>query len=590
MKEKYLQLQNSIDNAYTFMGAHKKGSTVTFSVYAPFANNVCLIGEFNGWQEEPMSREAGSVWHITRKAKQFDQYKFVIYSNAGKHYKSDPYAFYSQTRGETNSIVYRSKYVWKDQEYLDARQDYYKKPLNIYEVHLGSWKDAAKGEVTYKFLADKLVKYVVKMGYNFVEFMPITEYPLDASWGYQTTGYFSPTSRYGEPDGLKRLVDAFHAAGIGVILDWVPAHFCKDEHGLYEFDGSCLFESENPLRNEHKEWGTRIFDTSKPAVRSFLLSSVNYWLTEFHFDGVRVDAVASMLYLDYSRKDGEWQPNQYGGRENLDNIEFFKQMSCSVFRNHPHALLIAEESTAFPMVTAPADVGGLGFNFKWNMGWMNDTLSYFCSDFSQRDYFHDKLTFPSVYAYAENFILPFSHDEIVHGKRSLIEKQVGDYEQKFNGLKAMTAFMYAFPGKKLTFMGNEFAQFIEWNFTQQLDWLLLDYPAHKKYQKFVKTLNYIYKDNPALYERDTTNEGFEWIKGDDRSGVYAFLRKSDSQTLLFIVNTSPTDRKKYLMNIPQGKYNCILSTPNKKHTLTGKGEKTVIEIAPLSAYYFVKED
>ncbi|MDD4291946.1 MAG: 1,4-alpha-glucan branching protein GlgB [Clostridia bacterium] len=535
--------------AYDFLGCHNYGDGYVFRVWAPNAVAVSLVCDANCWKANIYNFQRinnEGVWEFYAFAKglplvgKYDRYKFAICTQTGKVLlKADPYAFYGECRENTASIVYgRDDFEWTDGEWLEKRKksDLTKSPMNVYEVHAGSWK-AGGGERTYSYLSRELTDYVKRMGYTHVELMPLSEYPFDGSWGYQACGYFAPTSRYGKPYELKALVNSLHAEGIGVLLDWVPAHFCKDAHGLYEFDGKPLYENPIESRMEHKGWGTRIFDYARNEVSSFLISNALYWINEFHFDGLRVDAVASMLYLDYDRKDGEWIPNIYGGRENLEAIAFFKKLSAA-FNSAGGAVLIAEESTAFPCVTKK-NGEGLGFDFKWNMGWMNDVLEYIKVDPLFRKYEHDKLTFSMVYAFSENFILPFSHDEVVHLKKSMLDKIFGKYEDKFGGLKTLLGFMYGHPGKKLNYMGYEFGQFGEWNYNQQLDWELLEYEPHKNLQLFVKNLNELYRSNPELYINDGGWEGFRWVVADDRDhNIVVFERMSTTGKLLFICNFS----------------------------------------------------
>ncbi len=576
-KQLYLFNQGTYYNAYEFMGSHicevdgKKGAM--FRVWAPNAKAISLVGEFNSWDNtrHKMHKLGKSgVWEVFAEyAKTYDKYKYQIITKDGRVLmKADPYAFYNETNRHDASMVYDlSGYEWGDAEYIymKNRKNIYASPMNIYEVNFASWKRRPNGDYyTYRMLADELIPYVVKMGFTHIEIMPINEYPFDGSWGYQSTGYFSVTSRFGNPHDFYYFVDMCHRNGIGVILDWVPAHFPKDAYGLIEFDGGPLYENAGWDRMEHKSWGTRRFDYGRTEVQTFLISSAMFMLKQYHIDGLRVDAVASMLYLDYDKKPGEWIPNQYGDNKNIEAIEFLKKLNQAVFREVPNVLMIAEESTAYPLITKPTNIGGLGFNFKWNMGWMNDTLSYFKMDPFFRKDNHDKLTFSMHYAFSENFVLPISHDEVVHGKASLVNKMYGLYDEKFAQDRAFFAYMIGHPGKKLHFMGNEFAQFKEWDYTEGLEFMLVDkYDTHRKFQNFVKELNYFYLGNRELYEIDFDWKGFEWVIPDDKSqNIVAFNRKDEAgNCLLCVYNFSPIKRENYRIGVNiSGKYTEAFST------------------------------
>ena len=561
--------------AYELLGAHPqkigRNAGFVFRVWAPNARSVSVIGDFNAWdrQKNPMKKITVGIWElfITGVAA-FDSYKYSVEGEDGViREKADPYAFHAETRPKTASKTYDlSGYTWHDEKWMRRRAETapYSAPVNIYEVHAGSWRRHADGSFyTYLELADELIPYVKEMGYTHIEFMPLSEYPLDMSWGYQCTGYFAATSRYGTPHELMQLVDRCHEAGVGVILDWVPAHFPKDGFGLMEFDGSYLYEYSDPSRREQRDWGTRMFDLGRNETRSFLLSSGMFWLECYHFDGLRVDAVAAMLYLDYGKKDGEWVPNIYGGRENLEAISFFRKFSEVVFEAHPNILLIAEESTAWPMVTKPAYLGGLGFNYKWNMGWMNDMLSYMATDPIYRQYEHNKITFSFMYAFSENYVLPLSHDEVVHGKRSLIGRMPGSYEEQFAGLRTLYGYMMAHPGKKMLFMGGEFGQFIEWAYDQGLDWVLLDYDMHRKMREYVRALNLFYLEHPALWENDSDWKGFDWISHDDyQNNIVIFRRISlGGEEIIAIANFAPVVREGYRIGLPEAReYEVVFSS------------------------------
>lgn len=563
-------------DVYKYLGSFPEKGAVVFRVWAPNASAVSVVGDFNEWDTNaaPMKPIGNGVWETRLGGiDNFAVYKYAVTDRGGNTVlKSDPYARHFETAPGNASKVYKEGgYVWHDGEWMkkQSSENIYSSPVNIYEVHLGSWRRYEDGNpYDYKKLASELSKYVKDMGYTHIELMPITEHPFEGSWGYQVTGYFAPTSRYGTPDDFREFIDIMHNAGIGVILDWVPAHFPKDEFGLYHFDGGPCYEYADPRKGEHKEWGTCVFDYGKPQVMSFLVSNAVYWIKEFHADGLRVDAVASMLYLDYGRQGGDWIPNAYGGRENLEAVELIKQINIAAFNANPSVMMIAEESTAWPLVTKPTHDGGLGFNFKWNMGWMNDMLRYMSLDPLFRKHNHDCLTFSFFYAFSENFVLPISHDEVVHGKCSMINKMPGTYEEKFNNLRAFYTYMMAHPGKKLLFMGQEFAQFIEWNYEQQLDWLLLDYDAHRNMQSFVRDLNKFYLKNKTLWQIDYSWDGFAWISNDDYTQSIISFRRMDSEgnEIVCVCNFVPVDRENYRIGVPRkGSYRQIFSSDLKKY-------------------------
>jgi 1,4-alpha-glucan branching enzyme len=578
----YLFHQGTNYRAWELLGAHPikrgRGFATVFRVWAPRAVSVSVVGDFNNWDRSanPMDLlNRQGLWEaVTPRLERFSLYKFSIETPDGRILlKADPYAFHCEQPPGTASRYYPLfEFDWTDQSWLEKRKANcgVGVPINIYEVHAGSWRHYPDGNCfDYEKLAEELVAYVVDMGYTHIELLPLAEHPFDQSWGYQTTGYFAPTARYGTPEGLMKLVDCCHKEGIGVILDWVGGHFPRDAHGLFEFDGFPLYEYSDPHKGDQPQWGTRVFDFGRNEVQSFLVSNALYWVEQFHIDGIRVDAVAAMLYLDYGRSDDQWSPNYQGGRENLEAVAILKKLTAQVSSRYPDVLLIAEESTTWPMMTKPQRIGGMGFDYKWNMGWMNDLLAYVSLDPIYRAYNHDKLTFGLCYAFSENFVLPVSHDEVVHGKKSLINRMPGDYHQKFAGMRAFFGFMMAHPGKKLLFMGSEFGQFIEWDFRRQLDWLLLDYPAHQSLQTYVKTINRFYLDTPALYQIDNSWEGFCWLVIDDNSQhVVAFARFDDQERFVVaVVNFSPILMENYCFGVPkEGIYREVL---NSDHSCFG---------------------
>ena len=609
----YLFHEGTNYTAYNYLGSHFEGNLCVFRVWAPNARDVYVTGDFNNWDKyrnKAYRITGGGIFEcVIEGVSEFDSYKYLIISNDGREiYKSDPYAYHFECRPGTASKVYNlDGYKWNDSKWMNKRQAPYNDAVSIYEMHLGSWRRYEDGNnFSYEKTADELIAYVKEMGFTHIELMPVSEYPYDKSWGYQVTGYFAPTSRYGTPKEFMKFVDLCHQNGIGVILDWVPAHFPKDAHGLYEFDGGFCYEYEDELKREHPDWGTRIFNYAKNEVRCFLISNACYWLEKYHIDGLRVDAVASMLYLDYGKKDGQWRPNEFGGNGNLEAKDFLQKLNTRVFSQFSGVMMIAEESTAWPMITYPVDEGGLGFNYKWNMGWMNDSLMYMKQDPFFRKGVHNNLTFSLTYAFSENFILPLSHDEVVHGKASLLSKMPGEYEYKFANLRAYFAYMYAHPGKKLLFMGCEIGQFIEWNEEAELDWNLLDYDAHKMHKLFVSELNHVYKKHAPLWELDTTWDGFDWAAlDDDNNNIISFFRKDKKGNLVFAVsNFSSVSQKDYKIGVPlRGVYTEIFSTDDVRYggqgmtngkvkTQSGNmhGEKQYVslQIPAFSTIYFYK--
>lgn len=580
----YLFNEGKYFHAFDLFGAHPctedKQKGTRFTVWAPGVKSVAVAGDFNNWNENAfllMSLGESGVWSgFVPGAKEGQAYKYVVTTDKNeKHFKADPYAFFSETRPNSASIIKKLNFKWSDEEWITERDssNHFDKPKNIYEVHLGSWRQHPKENpeerseqhfYTYKELEKTLVPYAKKMGYTHIEIMPVMEHPLDDSWGYQVTGYYAATSRFGKPEDLMSLINAAHNAGIGIILDWVPAHFCKDEHGLAAWNGHKLYE-----KTEHKQWGTYTFDYGRPEVKSFLLSNAMFWLSKYHADGLRVDGVSSMLYLNFGIENPKDKIfNKYGEEGNLEAIEFLRELSDMIGQYFPGSFTVAEESTAWPMVTYPPNDGGLGFHYKWDMGWMHDTLNYVQTDYLFRKGNQNALTFSSMYMYSENFVLPLSHDEVVHGKKSILGRQQGDYERQFQGLRLLALYQITHPGGKLNFMGNEIGEFIEWRFYESLEWFLLDYPAHKDHQAFIKKLNHVYLKEKALWDNDRNPLGFEWIDADNAEQstiIYARHSKSGRSTIVCALNFGWNGYEKYRIGVPKkGKYKLLLDTVNTK--------------------------
>ncbi|MEG6585392.1 1,4-alpha-glucan branching protein GlgB [Dendrosporobacter sp. 1207_IL3150] len=589
----YLFHEGTNYRSYRMLGAHVteidgvKG--IRLAVWAPNAAAISVVGDFNNWQGNNHAMKLlpdSGIWVLFIAGLNLDiTYKYEITTAAGECIlKADPYAFAAEVRPATASKVFQlDGYEWNDSEWqIKQCKPIYERPMLTYEVHLGSWRFNADGQpLNYRDLADQLVDYAADLGYTHIELMPIIEHPFDGSWGYQATGFFAVTSRYGTPHDFMYFVDCCHKRGLGVILDWVPGHFCKDDHGLRQFDGTALYEPNDIARAENAEWGTANFDFGQPEVLSFLISNALFWFDVYHIDGLRVDAVANMLYLDYGRNPGQWQPNRYGGNGNLEAMDFIRKLNEAVFKNYPTALMLAEESTSWPMISKPTYMGGMGFNFKWNMGWMNDMLRYMAIDPIHRKWNHNLVTFSFMYAFSENYVLPLSHDEVVHGKRSLIEKMPGDYWQKFANLRAFYGYWMAHPGKKLLFMGGEFGQFIEWKYYDSLDWHLLDYPMHKKLQDYTRALNKFYCEQAALWEIDCDWQGFEWIDCQDyNQSIIAFMRKSrkSDDYLIVVCNFTPVVHDDYRIGVPENiSYAEVFNSDWEEFGGSGQRNGTIIE-------------
>jgi 1,4-alpha-glucan branching enzyme len=556
--------KGDLTDAYNYFGAHVQENGVFFRIWGGKAREISVVGDFNSWDNKinPMNYGENGIWELFIEGlRPGELYKYAILGKDGKWTnKADPFAFYSEYRPGTASIIYDIQKLMKKKSF--HLKNHFDQPLNTYEIHLGSWKRKKKGEfMNYRDIAPLLAEHLIEHGYNCVEVMPVMEHPLDASWGYQTTGFFSPTSRYGTPEDFRFFTEYLHKHGIAVILDWSPGHFCQDEHGLREFDGGKLYES-----TAHPEWGTLNFDFSKGEVRSFLISNALYWMEIFAVDGLRVDAVSSMLYLDYGIKNNSWRRNLYGGNENLDAIDFIKNLNKTVFAKYPDALMVAEESTAWPLVTYPVHEGGLGFSYKWNMGWMNDTLKYGEMEPYFKGFNHGLINFSMIYAFTENFILPFSHDEVVHGKKSLINKMPGYYEDKFANLRSLMTYMICHPGKKLTFMGTEIAPFTEWNENIELEWFLLEFPIHKEFNEYVKKINKLYLKEEALWKKDKSWDGFQWIDSENHiQKVISFVRVGENSKLLVVINFSEFSYQGFWLGVPdEGSYTLLINSDLKE--------------------------
>lgn len=591
--------------AYKYLGSHMENGQTVFRVWAPNAMKVSVIGDFNNWDrtKNPMNKISVGVWEVAiDNVKEFDNYQFAVKgSNCRWHNKSDPYAYHFECRPRVASKVYNlGKYKFTDKKWMKNRYFGVNKPMNIYELNLGSWKTYPDGNFfSYQKYALEIVDYVKKMGYTHIELMPINEFPFDKSWGYQVTGFFGITSRYGTPDDFREFVDICHNNGIGVIVDWVPGHFCKDGHGLIEFDGGFLYENPDPTRREQKGWGTRCFDYGRNEVQSFLVSSALYLLEEYHVDGLRVDAVASMLYLDYCREPNEWHPNIEGTNINLEAVAFLKKFNSAVHELYKGVITIAEESTTYPNITAKVSDGGLGFDYKWNMGWMNDTLAYIKTDPIYKRYEHNKITFQLTYIFSEKFVLALSHDEVVHGKLSLINRMPGDYNQKFAGMRLYMMYMISHPGKKLMFMGGEIGQFIEWRDDREIDWLLLEYEKHQQLQKFNADLNHFYLEHSEFYERDDNWSGFEWINADDKDrNIFTYKRRNNlEEEIIVLLNYSNACWDNYYVYVEDGEYEILFHSDDIQYGGSTKLESPkiqvtngtmIINVPPISGIYLRK--